>query len=256
MLLCIVAGGLGRFQSQARNRGHSDAVTLTIRSVFAPVAYGFGKTSEALSEFTGGLVSANRLVRENRDLKSMELAASLYGEHLRRLEEEIKQLRMLVGLSDIPGKSRLPGSVTGYFPNESRSTIDVGSESGVKRGMPVVAAEGLYGYVQTVDRHSCQALLISSPQFKIMGKVLRDPPPLGFVQGQSTGAMAFEVVDAKSLPRIGDRVYTSGLSERIPSGIVIGEIVQVDEDEAYGSKRCQIFPGVQIGSVREVFILR
>jgi cell shape-determining protein MreC len=122
--------------------------------------------------------------------------------------------------------------------------------------MPVVAAAGLYGQVQTIDKHSCQVLLISSPQFRITGKVSRDPPPIGFIQGQSTGAMVFDVVDAKVLPQNGDKVFTSGLSERIPEGILIGTIVQKEEDIAYGSERCQVYPAVTIGAVREVFVLK
>ena len=162
----------------------------------------------------------------------------------------------MIQLADVAGKTKVPAVVTGYFPNESRATANIGQSKGIKKGMPVIAGEGLYGYVQTVDKGSCQILLISSPQFKIMGRVQRDPPPLGFVTGQNTGSMVFDVVDAKALPQTGDMVFTSGLSERIPAGIPIGKIVQIEEDVAYGSKRCQVFPGVQVGAVREVYILK
>lgn len=248
--------GLGRFQSQARNQGSSDFVTRTVRTVYGPLVYGFSETSESVGEFFDGIFRANELVRENNRLRSLELAASLYDEQAKRYQDEIKRLRAMIDLPDVPGKTRVPASVTGYFPNESRATIDIGRDQGVRTGMPVVTAEGLYGKIQTVDADSSQVLLISSPQLKIMGKVLRDPPPLGFIQGQSTGTMVFDVVDAKSLPQTGDRVYTSGLSNRIPAGILIGEIVQSGEDVAYGSKRCQVFPSVQVGGVREVFVLK
>jgi len=248
--------GLGRIQSQARNAGHSDPLTLSIRTIYQPISFGFSETSESISEFFTGLANANSLVAENRRLKALEEAAKLYTEQVGRYEKESDRLRKMLKLPPVPGKARLPAAVWGYSPNESRATLDVGANEGVRKGMPVIAAEGLYGIVQTVDRTTCQVLLISSPQFRLMGRVERDPPPLGFIQGQSTGAMVFDVVDAKALPQVGDKVYTSGLSERIPVGILIGEILQIEEDVAYGSKRCQVFPSVQVGAVREVFVLK
>lgn len=248
--------GLGRLQSQARSAGHSDPVTLGVRSAIQPLGMTLGYVTDGIGGFFGGMFRANELRREVDRLKGLEISASLYQEQIERFEDEVKRLRAMIELPDVPGKARVPAVVTGYFPNESRATLSVGKTQGVKPGMPVITAEGLYGKVQTVDGTSCQVLLISSPQLKIMGKVLRDPPPLGFIEGQSTGAMVFDVVDAKSLPQTGDKVYTSGLSSRIPAGILIGEIVQSGEDVAYGSKRCQVFPSVQVGAVREVYVLK
>jgi cell shape-determining protein MreC len=63
-------------------------------------------------------------------------------------------------------------------------------------------------------------------------------------------------MDIQSNVQVGDRVVTSGYSEFIPAGIPIGRVVQIHNDLEFGTKRCQVFPNVQIGDVREVAILR
>lgn len=247
---------LGRFQTQARNDGRSDVVTRTIRTAYLPLASTFAGMADSTGEFMRGVTSGDELAAEIRRLKNLEQSALLYEERVESYVAEIQRLRDLLALPEVPGKSKAAAAVVGYFPLESRATLSVGRDAGIKKGMPVVAADGLYGVVQTVDAASCQVMLISSAQMRIVGKVQRDPPPVGFVRGQSVGVMVFEVLDSKALPQSGDLVVTSGFSERIPAGIPIGKIVQIEEDEAYGSKRCQVFPGAQVGAVREVFVLK
>jgi rod shape-determining protein MreC len=248
--LCAVGVALGRFQSQSRNAGHSDPISLTYRTLWDPAPITLEELSNGVSDFISGFTRSGFLVRENKRLRAMEGAMALYKEEIGRRDAEIERLRSLLELPQIPGKSR------GYFPNEGRATLNIGTNRGVKKNMPVIAAEGLVGIVQTADGGTSQILLISSPQMRIVGMVQRDPPPVGFIRGQSAGAMVFEVTDAKAVVQNGDMVYTSGFSERIPPGIKIGRIVQIEEDVAFGSKRCQVFPEVQVGAAREVFVLK
>ncbi|HRK21737.1 MAG TPA: rod shape-determining protein MreC [Fimbriimonadaceae bacterium] len=247
---------IGRFQTQSRNAGESDPITLGIRTVYSPVTHGLTSIADGTAEFWSGIVRGPEMAAEIDRLRELEQAALLYQERLEAGDAEIARLRQMLDLPPVPGKTSIAGAVVGYFPLESRATLDIGRNKGLKKGMPVVSIEGLYGIVQTVDARSCQVMLISSPQLRIVGKVERDPPPVGFVRGQSVGVMIFEVLDSKALPQTGDTVVTSGFSDRIPAGIPIGKIVQIEEDAAYGSKRCQVFPGAQVGATREVFVLR
>lgn len=212
--------------------------------------------ADGTADFFNGFTRSGKLLRENKRLMAMEGAMSLYTDELGRRDAEIERLRALLSLPEIPGKTKIPAAVTGFFPNEGRATLNVGTNRGVKKNMPVIAAEGLFGIVQSADAGSAQVLMISSPQLRLVGMVQRDPPPVGFIRGQSAGAMVFEVTDAKSVVQNGDMVYTSGFSDRVPAGIKIGRIVQIEEDVAFGAKICQVFPGVQVGAAREVFVLK
>ena len=68
-------------------------MTLTIRTVYEPIGYGFSETSETISDFFSGLFQANRLVEENARLKSLAESAALYEESIKRLEDENKRLK-------------------------------------------------------------------------------------------------------------------------------------------------------------------
>lgn len=248
--------GLGRLQTGARNRGETGLIDGSIQTLCSPVAAFFTNVANGIGDFADGIFSADDITAENRRLRSIERAAALYREQSKRYETEISRLRRMLELPEVPGKSKVPATVVGYFPFESRVTLSVGSGRGIRKGMPVVAPEGLVGTVQTVSSNACQVLLISSAQQRLVGMVERDPAPIGFVRGLSGSAMVFEVLDAKSIVQNGDTVVTSGFSDKIPAGIPIGTVVQIEEDVAYGSKRCQVFPGVQVGSIREVFVLK
>lgn len=247
---------MGKLQTGARNQGQSGAVDGAIQTVFAPISGFLSGVADGIGDFADGIFSAGEITEENRRLRALESAAALYEEQSARYEAEIARLRTLLKLPAVPGKTKIPAAVVGYFPFESRITLSAGSDQGVRKGMPVVAAQGMVGTVQTVNAKTCQVLLISSPQQRLVGKIERDPAPIGFIRGMSASAMNFEVLDAQSIVQNGDTVITSGFSDKIPAGIPIGKVVQIEEDVAYGSKRCQVFPGVQIGSIREVFILK
>jgi rod shape-determining protein MreC len=254
--LCAAGAALGRYQTVERNQGRQDAVTYAAQSAYGPLTMSLTAAANALENTLGGLVGGGERARRERRWREMESAAALYSETASRLHGEIERLREMLELDPMPGQQRIPASVVGYFPLEGRATLDRGLAHGIRKGAPVVAAQGLYGIVQTVENGRCQVLLISSARLRIVGTVQRDPPPAGFIRGQSAGVMVFEVLDAKALPQTGDMVVTAGFSERIPAGIPIGRIVQIEEDLAFGARRCQVFPNVQVTAVREVFVLR
>jgi rod shape-determining protein MreC len=243
-------------QTGSRNQGQTGWLGQFAQAVFSPATSALNGLADGIGDFASGVFDAGSLRSEVRRLRAFEQTAVLYGDTLRRYENEVIRLREMLKLPPTPGKAKIAASVVGYFPLESRATLSVGSDKGIKKGMPVVATEGLMGIVQSVNPSTCQVLLISSAQLRLVGMVQRDPAPVGFVRGLSDGAMVFEVLDAKSVVQNGDRVVTSGFSETVPAGIPIGHIVQIEEDVAFGSRRCQVFPGAQIGSIREVFVLR
>lgn len=212
--------------------------------------------ANGIEKFFGGLSQASNNADRAARLKQLELAAAVYVERVKYLTEEIDQLRKLLGLPAYPGKTKIPAMVIHYAPLENRITINKGRRSGVKPQLPVIAGEGLVGVVQTAEENSAQVLLISSPQIRIGAVVNRQPAPFGIVRGESANKMTMEIADLKSTVAPGDVVLTSGLGELIPGGIPLGIISQKESDEEYGALRCQIFPYVLAGEVREVIVLR
>lgn len=257
VLLCIVAVGLGQFQSAQDSRGRVDIVSVGVKMLLSPVSRPAAGASNSIGDFLYGLLSARRLTEENRRLRALATSASLYSEQLGRLEGELSQMRTLGGFSPIPGKTSVPASVVGYAPYENRLTIDTGQNQGIVPGDPVVSAEGLVGTVRTVEPGRSEIQLLESRGLTIGAiDVSRNPPPAGLLQGESTGTLNLTFQDPKAPVEIGDHIVTSGFSDRIPRGILIGSVISLSTDEEFGSLTAKIDPAVSIGLLREVLVLR
>lgn len=228
----------------------------TVSVLVKPVSSPASALANGVGNLVSGVSASDELVEENRRLRQMVATFDLYQQNTHRQQQEIEQLRSLVSLPPVPGKTKIYARIVGYYQLENRITLNVGSASRISPGMPVITGLGLVGTVQTVQASSCQAQLISSPSLKLGAIVLRDPPAAGLMHGEGSTKLVVEFVDPSAPVVVGDLVTTSGFSEHIPRGIPIGRVTQVDDDLEFGSRRAQVFPNVMIGSVREVIVLR
>lgn len=257
--LCIALGfGQSTIQNKARRAGSTDAVGQVVRTLVNPIAGILSNGLDAVGSFTHGIVRSPALVEENRRLKDQLASLGAYTETISRLEGEVESLRKLHGLLSTPGKNRLLTQVIGYFPNEHRFTIAAGSASGVKVGQPVIAPEGLLGVVQTVSAKSAQAQLLTSPPPFAIGAIVtnHNPPSAGLLRGETSNTFVLQFDDPQAPVKVGDLVVTSGFSEHIPRGVPIGRVIQVVDDIEFGRRQARVYPGVSIGKVREVYVLR
>ena len=212
--------------------------------------------ANATSNFFGGIFNASELTVQNRSLKQLEIIARQYSETVDRLQREIASLRGVLNLPELAGRTKIPATVVGYFPNENRITLSVGENVGVKPGLAVVTGEGLVGTIQTVGKSESQAILISDPNRKIGALVItRNPPSTGLIKGENASVLVL-TIDASMPVESGDLVATWGFSGLIPRGIPIGRVSQVYSDPTTGSKRVEVFPSVSMGNVREVLVLK
>jgi len=256
LLLCVAGFVLGRVQTGAKSKGGVDPISGTVHALVNPPARLVTGAIDGTSDFARGVFGARSLTQRNRELEALVQSANLYTESVDRLEREIGELRQTMGLPPVPGKSRIAADVIGFFPSEYRITLSAGRTKGVRPGLPVVNAQGLVGVVQTVEANTSQVTLIYSPTLKIGAVAQRDPPPAGLIRGESSDKLILEFIDLDAPAQVGDLITTSGFSDKIPGGIPIGKIVQLDDDKAFGTRRAQVFPNVQIGAVREVYVLR
>lgn len=256
--LLVLGFLLGQLQSSYRRAGRPDVVTSLVTRIESPLTGFFASTTTASSKFWNGVLHASALVDRNQKLEALARSAELYNARVDLLTQEIDNLRKLQNFAEIPGKIRIGGMVVGYFPTESRATLNIGTSSGVAAGCPVICGEGLLGVVQTADRNSCLVTLLwsSAPDFKgVGGLILSNPPSASIVHGEGVSRLRMDI-DPNSNVKAGDKVVTTGYSERIPRGIPIGQVVEVVDDRDFGVKRVQVYPEADISTVREVVVLK
>ncbi len=263
--LCILGVVLGTIQNGSRSQEKVDRFTSIVRSLVMPIGTLANGIVRSTSSFVEGTISANRLVAENRRLKALELVYASYGERIDELKKSNETLRTLQGFGPSPGKKRVPASVYGFSINENRLTLNVGSNQGVTAGCPVESSVGLVGTVEDVEPNRSQVLLLTSAglQPNAKGKALligaidvnRNPAPAGLLRGENASTLTLTFMDPKAPVQIGDTIVTSGYSGKIPKGLIIGKVIQLEPSEEFGTLKARVDPAFSIGNLEVVFVL-
>ena len=254
----MVAGILlGRWQTDFRTRGAVSPIENLIQRSVGLVASPITGIRNRTGDFFGSVGRNLELQAENRRLRDRLSALGLYEEQIAMLNAHVDELRKVESLPPVPGKTSISGEVIAFSVYENRVRINVGSEKGIRPGMPVVNGEGLVAVVQTVKPGESQALLVSSFGTGMGGiDINRTPPPFGLVKGRDSSTLTMELIDANANVVTGDIIVTSGFSELIPRGIVIGRVITVQDDIDFGRKRATLDPAVNTGNLHEVRILK
>ncbi len=258
VVLLIVAGfALSRLQSGAAKNGQLDPVSLVVRRAVGLLSDPLNGTLDATAELGSRLREGDKLARENEDLKAQLAALSMYTERIGLLEGQVSNLRTLGGLGKLPGHDRVLADVVGFNQYEGRITLSAGTEKGIGRNMPVICADGLVAVVQTAWRGGSQAALITNASIQVGGLDLTRKPPIeGLLKGRDPSTLVLTFFDPKAPAKPGDFVVTSGHSGRIPRLLKVGKIISVEDDPDYGIRRANVAPNVNMGTLKEVQVIK
>jgi rod shape-determining protein MreC len=253
--LCIAGFVLGQLQTVANNDAKTDFFTRAIQSVVYPVASTLTNAANYGDDFWTGVRDAHSLRQQNARLRAEAEGARMYQETLDRLQRKLDDLNRMNGY-DAPGPfEKVYAGVVGYFPRENRATLNKGSNDGIEKHMPVIAADGLVGIVDTVDKTRCQILLVTSRAIRVGVKVIGTTDVPGIARGETSKRLVIDMLSADEV-HTGERVITSGYSETIPAGIPVGVVVEAVDSPQFGTKQVFVLPAVKMGDLDEVFVLK
>ncbi|MEP0765248.1 MAG: rod shape-determining protein MreC [Fimbriimonadia bacterium] len=242
----------------ANDRGIvSEPMSRVVRSVLLPVHAVVNSTYLAATDALLGLRQGSTLRAEVRELRAKAEEAEALRLRLRELELENERLRSIVETLPSLSPGSVAASVIGYYPLESTATLSVGSRHGVRVGAAVVAPKGLVGVVEQVDASTCRVLLNTSDRFAVGARLAgTDSRAAGVARGTGGPNLLLDHLSEAAIVRMGERVVTSGIGQRYPKGILIGTVVRVWRDPAYGFVRAWVAPAVRPDTVEEAIILR
>lgn len=228
VVLLIVSAVLSSVYSNEKSSGPVHSVQAGVGMVAAPlqfvgvgVAYAEDAAGDAIQNATASDSSFTQLRDENAQLKAQ----------LAELEEYRGEAQRLQGLLDLSDKYDFSG-VTGRVIGKGTDawnrvvTLNVGSASGVERGLPVIGGSGLVGQVIEVSPLTCRVRLISDPQSGV-SVVLQSNRAEGVVRGSIAGLLYLEDLDTSTEVNVGDVVITSGLGGSYFRGVALGTVVNV-----------------------------
>jgi rod shape-determining protein MreC len=143
--------------------------------------------------------------------------------------------------------------------------IDAGSRDGIAvsetQSFAVVDAEShLIGRVISNDTSSAKILPLLHEGFAVSAKTDAINSPLFRVRGdldiKEQGLCLIDQIPANASVKIGDVIITSGAGGLFPAGILIGEIVQIIENDARNQRQAYLKPYADIQNLSTVFVMK
>jgi rod shape-determining protein MreC len=176
------------------------------------------------------------------------------------LQEQVTETEILSALVDFaranPESSYKGASVIGRDPSPFLRyiIINVGSNQGIRAGMPVVTDKGLVGRVDAVAAEAARVQLITDPDSAV-NITLQGTTTEASMAGSITGDLDLEMVPQNAALEIGAIVMTSGLGGDFPPNILVGQVITVRKLEAELFQEATVQPNVDFSTIQYVLVI-
>lgn len=258
LLIVLLVVSLILFVAYARegNEGPLHSLQNTTSGMVTPLtAVGTTVGSLAVSgtmsveDLTASDAAYNQLKENNQRLSQMVVELEEYRQEAVRLES-------LIGLADAYGFTSIAARVVGYSTDSyNRSiTLDAGSASGIKTGMPVMGATGVIGQVVSTTPATCNVRLLTDPQSGV-SVLVQSSRAEGIVRGSVEGTLYLEGIDDTVELSEGDAVITSGLGGGYYRGLVVGMITKIEQRPGSLSRTIVVTPNASFSNISEALVV-
>lgn len=247
--------------SAARGKYRFDFSERLVTVILAPVEYvvskvGYGFRQAGTS--TGQIINVYRdnqaLRTENEQLRQSSIDTTEI------LAENARLRAMLDYKKTAPQFDSVTAAVVARDPGTWTSVIVInrGTVHGVAKDMPVVTPQGLVGNVVQAYGNTAKVQLILDPRSAVGALVQRPESRVAaIVEGNGARPLSPRMVnlarDADILK--GDKVVTSGFGGIYPKGLLVGEVVDVVNEEGGLLKYAVLKPSVDFDRLEEVSVI-
>lgn len=169
---------------------------------------------------------------------------------------ENERLKNLLAFKQKSQQKAVAARVIGRSPDAWSSSIiiDKGRRDGIKDGLAVINYLGLIGRVVETQESISKVLLMNDPNLGASALIQRSRQE-GLVSGTLGTHLIMKYLPEKADIKIQDTVITSGLNEAYPKGLLIGTVVEINNDFSGLSRYALIKPAVNLAGIEEVLIV-
>ena len=236
---------------------HLDTVRNTLSYLLFPVEYVVDLPIRLYYWGQQNMSSHQTLLRENRELKEMQLQSRVQLQKLDILEKENERLRQLLSATPKTTEDHLIAEIVAVDVDPYRHFIvlNKGAKDRVYKGQPIIDAHGVMGQIVYVNALTSTAMLISDVSHAIPVQVDRTGlRSVAFGTGQT------DYLDLRHIPhnadiRVGDKLISSGLGERFPRNYPVATITNIDRDTGETFIDARAEPMAQLDTSREVLLV-
>lgn len=199
------------------------------------------------------------LVGVQKENSALRRRLQEYEQKELRYQEALHTLTRLEALLDLKRQVGLPvtgARVIAYDPSlwSRCALLDQGQAHGVKRGQPVLAAEGIVGRIVQVFPHYSKVMLIVDRSSGADAMVQRTRVR-GILQGKGGNRCFLGYVPKSADVQAGDLVLASGLGGVFPKGQVFGKIREANKKTPGVFQEIEVTPAVDLSALEEVVVV-
>ena len=202
--------------------------------VTAPVT---GALREVVSTTEGLFTGAGNYwdaANQNAKLKLERQAMLRRMVEAKAIFQENRQLKATLQLREHERGTIATGRIVGSSFNSPRrfAILSVGTQDGVRIGMPVRSPDGLVGRIIDAGALASRVLLVSDRANIVPSRLLRGGIPV-IAQGRGDGTIDVRPLEVGRNPfKRGDIIITSGTGGLYPPLVPIARVVKLDDDGA------------------------
>jgi rod shape-determining protein MreC len=182
------------------------------------------------------------LERENHQMKEMAYA----NERFQRLLQFREKISPPVIVAEVIG-----GDPSSWFKS---ITLNKGEKEGIRKGMVVIAPEGVVGQILKTAPYHSTVLLITDYSSAIDAIVQRTRAK-AIVEGRGENRCQLKYLLRSEDVIVGDVAITSGLGGNFPKGLMVGEIRKVEKKEHGIFQYAELIPSVDLTKLEEVLVI-
>ena len=214
--------------------------------------------ASVLEEPVSNLRVYRNALKTNAYLQQQNILLQDELSRIRSIEKENEELKSLLSLNkSYTYPLQIARVVTKQLNTLNNSlSVNLGSNDGIQRGMPLINSDGLIGKVILVANNYSQIMPLSHPLFHVSAQ-LQESKANGIITWDisSPSHLIMDYVPKTVLVDTGMVVQTSGLGNEFPAGIPIGQVIDFRSQEGTNTQQLKIRPLSQLNEITEGFIV-
>lgn len=263
ILILVIAVLLGAIVGVCSAIFGQSPLTNLLGFISTPFRDGVNAAADWMEDRYNYAFQYDALAEENESLRQQLAEAQ---EDLRLAQDAIREnelLRELVGLAnERPELVYEDAAVTAraYSNWTSTLTINKGMAAGIETGDCVIDQYGnLVGIISQVGLNWAELATVVDPSTEIGGRIPRTDDE-AVLEGDFTlmqdGRVKLAYLPENTMPISGDQVTTSGLGNQYPSGLVVGTIEAIRDEDSGLTRYAVVKPAADLENIRYVFIIK
>ena len=174
------------------------------------------------------------------------------------LEKENADLKKQLNFVEKNSTSTITLEVIGndLVGTEKIITIGGGKKDDLKIGDAVIVGEGiLVGKVIKTEDNFSIVRLISDNQSRVSSHVLNEDQSFGVVEGGYGISLRMKFVPRSETIHLNDQIVTSGLDGSFPRGLLIGKVIEVENEAYQGFQTISLMPATDLSKLTVVTVI-